>query len=121
MVFAEKSNEIGFSTHFFELPTSEIAIEKQRNRDCSQKNSAGNAIYLARLRVIREVRGVMTSQAKRNAIKRRLKAKGWTQAEAAKTTEVTFEHLNRVLNGHRHSASLLAKIEALPALEVAEA
>jgi len=63
----------------------------------------------------------MTSQAKRAKVKRALKAKGWTQSEAAKEAAVTFEHLNRVLNGHRESASLIAKLEALPAREVASA
>lgn len=63
----------------------------------------------------------MTSQAKRSQIKRRLAVKGWTQQEAAKDLQVTFEHLNRVLNGHRVSKSLLAKIEDLPAREVAAA
>lgn len=63
----------------------------------------------------------MTSQAQRKAIKKSLAAKGWTQAEAAKETGVTFEHLNRVLNGHRDSESLLSKIELLPAREVATA
>lgn len=64
---------------------------------------------------------VMTSQAKRAKVKRLLKARGWTQSEAAKATGVTFEHLNRVLNGHRQSARLIAQLEALPALEVASA
>jgi len=62
---------------------------------------------------------VMTSQAKRNAIKRRLTSKGWTQSEAAKTLGVTFEHLNRVLNGHRESGSLLKKLEDMPVREEA--
>lgn len=60
----------------------------------------------------------MTSQTKRNAIKHGLSARGWTQAEAAKELGVTFEHLNRVLNGHRISARLLTQAEALPAREV---
>lgn len=63
----------------------------------------------------------MTSQAKRNAIKRGLASKGWTQADAAKTLGVTFEHLNRVLNGHRESGRLLKDLETLPAREVAAA
>lgn len=63
----------------------------------------------------------MTSQAKRSQIKRRLAAKGWTQQEAAKDLQVSFEHLNRVLNGHRESRSLLAKIDELPTKEVAAA
>jgi len=63
----------------------------------------------------------MTSQAKRAQIKRRLAAKGWTQQEAARELQVSFEHLNRVLNGHRVSRSLIEKIEKLPAREVAAA
>lgn len=55
----------------------------------------------------------MTSQ-KRDTLKQTLSKRGWTQQAAAKALGVTFEHLNRVLNGHRTSASLLAKIKALP-------
>lgn len=47
-------------------------------------------------------------------IKRRLGIKGWPQRDAAKEIGVTFEHLNRVLNGHRESSRLLDKLEALP-------
>jgi len=36
-----------------------------------------------------------------------------TQCWAAWELGVTFEHLNRVLNGHRHSRSLLKRYEAL--------
>ena len=67
----------------------------------------------------------MTSQkfraAQRHQIKAELAAKGWTQQAAAAEAGVCFEHLNRVLNGHRVSDRLLAKLEALPAREVASA
>lgn len=63
----------------------------------------------------------MTSQTRRAKIKRGLAAKGLTQQEAAKALGVSFEHLNRVINGHRVSARLLNQIEALPAREVASA
>jgi transcriptional regulator with XRE-family HTH domain len=53
-------------------------------------------------------------------IKRALRAKGWTQQAAADAVGCTFEHLNRVLNGHRTSASLLEKLRALPAPAPAE-
>jgi transcriptional regulator with XRE-family HTH domain len=43
-----------------------------------------------------------------------LKRKGWSQRQAAKTLGIGFEHLNRVLNGHRESKRLLAAIESLP-------
>jgi transcriptional regulator with XRE-family HTH domain len=62
----------------------------------------------------------MTSQ-RLAAIKRRLKKKGWSNRAAAQMLGVTFEHLNRVLNGHRESARLISSIEALPAREVASA
>jgi len=62
----------------------------------------------------------MTSQ-RRAAAKKRLKKKGWSHRAAAAELGVTFEHLNRVLNGHRESARLIAAIEALPAREVAAA
>lgn len=44
-----------------------------------------------------------------------LRAKGWTLRPAAKHLGVNFTHLHRVLTGERHSASLLRKIETLPA------
>jgi hypothetical protein len=65
---------------------------------------------------IREFLPVMTSHKQRRAtLKRRLKANGWTQQAAADEIGVGFEQVNRVLNGHRDSASLLEKLEALPA------
>ena len=62
----------------------------------------------------------MTSH-KRAAVKKRLRSKGWTHSAAAAELGVTYEHLNRVLNGHRESARLIARIESLPAREVAAA
>lgn len=47
-------------------------------------------------------------------IKQQLKAKNWRQQDAALQLGVTFEHLNRVLNGHRESKRLLARISQLP-------
>jgi transcriptional regulator with XRE-family HTH domain len=58
---------------------------------------------------------------KLKAVKRRLKHKGWTHEAAAEALGRSYEHLNRVLNGHRVSASLVAEIESLPAREVASA
>jgi transcriptional regulator with XRE-family HTH domain len=55
------------------------------------------------------------------AVKRRLKEKGWTHEAAAEELGKSYEHLNRVLNGHRISARLIAEIESLPAREVATA
>ena len=54
--------------------------------------------------------GIMTRQAHKVTIKRR----GWSQQKAAAFIGVSYEHLNRVLNGHRESRRLLAAIEALP-------
>jgi hypothetical protein len=53
----------------------------------------------------------------RQEAKASLKSKGIPQVKAAQFLGVTFEHLNRVLNGHRHSRRILAKIEALPVRE----
>lgn len=50
----------------------------------------------------------------------RLKRNGWTHRAAALEIGVSYEHLNRVLNGHRESLSLIEKIEALPAREEVE-
>ena len=50
-------------------------------------------------------------QAARNA----LRAKGWTQAAAAKVLGVTPIHLCYVLNGRRESRRVLTAIQALPA------
>lgn len=61
----------------------------------------------------------MTSQP--SAIKTRLKKRGWSQQQAAIECGVTFEHLNRVLNGHRKSNRLLTQLKSLPAREVAKA
>ncbi len=50
-----------------------------------------------------------------------LKTKGWSYRSVARELGVNYCHLSQVLNGHRVSASLLGRIEALPAREVAEA
>ena len=63
----------------------------------------------------------MTSHPNLRKIKKALAAKGWTQEAAAAEAGVSYEHLNRVLNGHRISGRLLAKLESLPAREVASA
>lgn len=63
----------------------------------------------------------MTSHPNREKIKKAIAAKGWTQEAAAAEAGVTFEHLNRVLNGHRISERLLTKLKNLPAREVAPA
>ncbi len=44
----------------------------------------------------------------RQYVKARLKAAGISQRQAAPRLGVRFEHLNRVLNGHRESKRLLA-------------
>jgi hypothetical protein len=46
--------------------------------------------------------------------KARLRAKGWTLRPAAALLGVHWTHLNRVLRGERHSASLLRRVESLP-------
>ena len=46
-----------------------------------------------------------------------IKQRGWSQMAAAKKLGVTFEHLNRVLNGHRESRRLLAAIAKIPMRE----
>jgi len=46
----------------------------------------------------------------RAAAKAQLRADGMSQREAARTLGVTHEHLNRVLCGHRLSASLCRKL-----------
>lgn len=56
----------------------------------------------------------MTSQ-RRDKLKARLRKRGWSQRAAAREAGVSFEHLNRVLNGHRESKRLLKDLEALPA------
>ena len=48
------------------------------------------------------------------AVKTRLKAKGWTHRRAAEHLGLSFEHVNRVLNGHRESRRLLRELDALP-------
>lgn len=58
---------------------------------------------------------------RRDHVKLRLQAKGWTQSAAAEELGVRFEHVNRVLNGHRESRSLLRRLEELPAREEAGA
>lgn len=55
----------------------------------------------------------MTSQ-RNEAAKENLKAKGWSHRAAARELGVSFEHLNRVLNGHRESARLLIRMDRLP-------
>ncbi len=47
--------------------------------------------------------------------KRLLKEKGYSYRRAAPLLGVHFTHLDRVLQGHRESASLLRRIEELPA------
>ena len=53
--------------------------------------------------------------------RRHLAQRGWTYRSAATACGVSYQHLSDVLNSHRISASLLAKISALPAREVASA
>lgn len=55
----------------------------------------------------------MTRQRHETA-KEKLKANGWSHRTAARELGVSFEHLNRVLNGHRESRSLLARVAKLP-------
>ena len=43
-----------------------------------------------------------------------LRQSGWTHRATAVFLGVSFEHLNRVLNGHRESRRLLAAIACLP-------
>lgn len=69
---------------------------------------------------IREFLLVMTSQ-RIKKLKKALASKGWSQRAAAKEIGRTFEHVNRVLQGHRESEALLAALESLPAREVAQA
>ena len=52
--------------------------------------------------------------------KSHLRAAGWSYRSAATRLGVTFQHVCYVLNGQRHSASLLAKIIALPVLKTSE-
>lgn len=51
----------------------------------------------------------------RERAKRELKSKGWSYRRAAIALGRSYQHLSDVLNGHRHSRSLLAKVVALPA------
>ena len=46
--------------------------------------------------------------------KRLLREKGWSYRNAAPVLGVHFSHLDRVLQGHRESKALLARIESLP-------
>ena len=46
--------------------------------------------------------------------KKQLKALGWSYRRAAPLLGVTYQHLCLVLNGHRHSRRLLAKVASLP-------
>jgi transcriptional regulator len=48
------------------------------------------------------------------ATKVAMRAKGWSDRTAAKHLGCTATHLSLVLNGHRASRRLLAKIDALP-------
>lgn len=50
----------------------------------------------------------------RHTYKVTIKQRGWSQQAAAQQLGVTFEHLNRVLNGHRESRRLLESIQRLP-------
>lgn len=52
--------------------------------------------------------------------KRTLQLKGWSNRKAAPALGVDVSHLSKVLNGHRESKSLLARIKALPTREAAE-
>ena len=47
--------------------------------------------------------------------KRQLKKLGWSYRSAAPVLGVTYQHLSEVLNGNRPAATLLQKIERLPA------
>ena len=51
----------------------------------------------------------------RQRAKDKLKTLGWSYRTVAPMLGVRFEHLSHVLNGHRESARLLRKIEALDA------
>jgi len=51
----------------------------------------------------------------RHQAKRHLEKLGVSQRGIAPKLGVRFEHLNRVLNGHRHSRRLLALIATLEA------
>ncbi|EIP96836.1 hypothetical protein OpiT1DRAFT_01261 [Opitutaceae bacterium TAV1] len=57
---------------------------------------------------------VITGTATVAATKATMRAKGWSDRKAAKRLGCTATHLSLVLNGHRQSRRLLAKIEALP-------
>lgn len=46
--------------------------------------------------------------------KAHLRSAGWSYRTAAPALGVTYQHLCYVLNGHRHSLRLLAKVAALP-------
>lgn len=50
----------------------------------------------------------------REFLKDELKKKGWTYRRAALRLGRSYQHLSDVLNGHRLSKSLDAKINALP-------
>lgn len=43
-----------------------------------------------------------------------MSSKGWSQRSAAPKLGVTYEHLNRVLMGHRESRRLLRAILEMP-------
>lgn len=43
-----------------------------------------------------------------------LRDRGWTYRAAAAECGVCYQHLSEVLNGHRKSRSLLARIHSLP-------
>lgn len=62
----------------------------------------------------------MTSQRHETA-KAKLKKKGWSHRTAARELGVSFEHLNRVLNGHRESNRLLIRVDRLPVRRPAKA
>lgn len=47
--------------------------------------------------------------------KRRLRARGWTNREAAKHLGYALSHFSLCLNGHRKSKTLLGKVWSLPA------
>ena len=52
--------------------------------------------------------------------KAHLHAAGWSYRSAAHRLGVSYQHVSYVLNGQRHSASLLEKIVRLPARKPSE-
>lgn len=48
------------------------------------------------------------------AAKQKLSQKGWSYRRAAMQLGTSYQHISEVLNGHRDSRALLARIEELP-------